>query len=276
MAIKRRLEIEYHIDKMSIPYEEKTIPWVNSWGNAEFTSSKDFTANIKLWKDGIEPERISETLKELRERAESFRVALKYLGNHHISFKEKDWPTYYFDNQELTIRNEEEIAILIDYLHGKRESYALCNVELPTPNVTGSGTTSPILLPQRMPSIPSNIHWMAETLVVAGEQINYPDLMLKLAFLIIEGLKAERDFDENETKFKLVRDFVSHPTCNFREVVKFIEAELPTAKIDNKVQFKRDKSDHISFVSKYAHQALQRAKELFEEKAQKDGGFIKS
>lgn len=272
MATMRRLEIEHRINGMSTLYEEKTI----SWSNAEFIFNKDFTANLKLWKDGIEPEQISETLKELEKRSESFRVALKYLGNHLISFKKKDWPTYHFDNQKFTIRTEKEIAIIIDYLRGRRESFNLLHAELPiTFNIISSATTSPIPLPLTMLSIPSDLHRMAETLVAADELVKYPDLTLKLAFLILEELKMNQGLDENERKMKYVRDFVSHLTCNNADVVAFVSAELPTALVNNGVQFKRDKRDHVAFVSKYAHEALRRAKELFEKKVQEDGGFIK-
>jgi hypothetical protein len=271
MAIIRRLEIEYCINGMSTLYEENSV----SWSNAEFTFNKDLTANLKLWQNSIEPEQISETLKELEKRAESFRVALKYLNNHVVSLKKKNWPTYYFDDQKFTIRTEKEIDIIIDYLRGRRESCDLFYAELPlTCTIISSGTTTPVPLPLTMLSIPSDLHRMAETLVAADDLVKYPDLTLKLAFLILEELKTKQDFDENERKVKYTRDFVSHLTCNNPEVVAFVTTELPTAIVNNGVQFKRDMKDHVAFVSKYAYDALRRAKELFEQKVQEEGGFI--
>ncbi len=221
---------------MSTLYEETTA----SWNNAEFTFSKDFTAHFRLWEEGIEPEQISETWKRLEDRAESFRVALKYLGNHSVEINKESCPTYYFDEREFTPRTEEEIAIITDYLRGRRESFALVYIELPTPTIHMTMTSSPAPLPPSMPIVPSNLHRMAETIVAADELAKYPDLVLKLAFLILEDLKGKNATDKEELKMKYARDFVSHPICHNTEVVTFVEAELPSARVTAGVQFRRD------------------------------------
>lgn len=263
----RKLALEYEIKNMSTLYEEKMA----SWQNAEFTFNKDFTAHLKLWEDGIEPEQISETWKKLQERAESFRIALKYLGNRRIDFKKKNnWPTYYFDNREFTPRTEEEIAIITDYLRGRRESFAMFYGVMPRPTLTASCSSSPAPLPQSMPLIPHDLHWMAETLVAADELVNYPDLVMKLAYLILEELGSATI----PNYFRYVRNFVSHPICYDGNVLAFVEAQLPSAKVGKGVQFKRNNHDHMAFVSKYAYSALQSAKDMFNEKARRDGGFI--
>lgn len=268
----RRLALEYEIKNMSTLYEEKMA----SWQDAEFTFNKDFTGLLKLWEDGIEPEQISETWKKLQERAESFRVALKYLGNRLIDFKKKnDWPTYYFDDREFTPRTEEEIAIITDYLRGRRESFIMVHAVMPGFTVRAQISIPPSPLPQSMPFIPPELQGMAETLVAAEELVKYPDLVLKLAFLILEELKDKNSFNTEEQKMKYARDFVSHPICNNTEVEAFVGSEVPSSKINGKsVRFDRNKQDHMSFVSKYAYSALQAAKELFNEKVQRDGGFV--
>jgi hypothetical protein len=81
----RRLQLEYQIENISVLYEEGSVPWPN----AEFTSQKGLTANLKIWEDDIEPEQIVKTWKNLEERGESFQIAMKYLGNHSIIFKKK-------------------------------------------------------------------------------------------------------------------------------------------------------------------------------------------
>jgi hypothetical protein len=268
----RRLALEYEIKNMSTLYEEKTA----SWQNAEFTFNKDFTAHLKLWEDGIEPEQISETWKKLQERAESFRVALKYLGNRHIDFKQKyDWPTYYFDDREFTPRTEEEIAIITDYLRGRRESFPMFYGVMPRPTLTASCSSLPAPLPQSMPLILPDLHRMAETIVAAEELVKYPDLVLKLAFLILEEFKGKHALNLDEQKMNYARDFVSHPICDKFELVTFVCNELPSAKLNVKqVRFDRNKKDHMAFVSKYAHLTLQAAKKLFNEEVRRDRGFV--
>jgi hypothetical protein len=267
----RRLELEYRLENMSILYEETTA----RWHDAEFISNNDFTAHLRIWEDGIEPEQILETLKKLGKRGESFRVALKYLGNRLMVFKKNRWPTYYFDDRTFTPRTEEEINILIDYLRGRRESFCVLSFEMPSLSIEAHMSLSPAPLPRSMPFIPTELYGMAETLSIAEEIVNYPDLMLKLAFLIVEALKGNNNLDAAEQNMKYARDFVSHPICNNPDVVAFVESELPSAKVNNMVQFRRDQENHLSFVSRYAHLTLQRAKEIFEDKVRQDGGFIR-
>jgi hypothetical protein len=266
----RRLEIKYLVENISTLFEEATV----SWSNAEFTFNKDFSGHFSLWEDGIEPERVWETLRKLEERAESFRAALRYLGNHSIEFRQEGPPTYYFDAREFTPRTEGEMAIITDYLRGRRESFMLGYAELPMPTISMTVTSSPAPLPRSMPFIPHDLHRMAETLVAADALSKYPDLVLKLAFLILEDLKGKSALNIEEGKMSLARDFVSHPICTYAKVVAFVEAELPSAKVDDGVQFRRNDHGHMAFVAKYAYPALQRAKELFNEKVSAEGGSL--
>jgi len=266
----RKLELKYEIKNISRLYEETTA----SWDNAEFTFHKDFTGDLRLWGDGVEPEQISETLRKLEERAESFRTALKYLGNRLIDFRKHGRPTYYFDEHEFRPKTEKEIAIITDYLRGRREFPALVSAVLPMHTVHITTTFPPAPLPQNMPSIPTDLHRMAETLVAAEELVKYPDLIIKLAYLILEELEGTPS-DE----FRYVRNFVSHPICCYTPLVNFIEGEMPSAiTVHNgtdAVRFIRNDNDHMAFVAKYAYPALQRAKKLFNEKVDAEGGFLR-
>lgn len=274
----RRLSIEYEIKNMSVLYEETTA----LWDNAEFTFNKDFTAHLKLWEDDIEPEQISETWKSLEDRAESFWVALKYLGNHSLERKKKGYPTYYFDDRQFTPRTEKEIFIITDYLRGRRDSFGMLRLKVSTPKIRiiASVTSSPAPLPPNMLSVPPNLHWIAETIIVADKLANYPDLVLKLAYIILEEFKNDLSKDEFE-RFQFVRDFVSHPICDKKKSLKdYIGRVLPSSKTINDkgedaVRFNRNDNNHIAFITKYAYPAIQRAKELFNDKVKIEGGFLK-
>lgn len=180
--------------------------------------------------------------------------------------------TYYFDDQRFTLRNEAEIRYLIKYLRGEIASFSVLSMTLPVLRSTVSGHQSPIPLPTIMPLIPHRLYGKAATLIVADQLANYPDLQLKLAYLLLEDF-LEKDALKND-KMKYARDFVSHQTCDFRNVVDFIISELPSAKLGNAVRFERDKGDHIAFVSKWANLALQRAKGLFEDEVKCLGGCV--
>ncbi len=264
----RRLQLEYQIENISVLYEEGSVPW----HNAQFTFKKELTANLKIWEDDIEPEQIAITWKNLEGRGESFQSAMKYLGNHSITFKTNHYVTYYFDDQTFTPRNEAEIGYLIKYLRGEIASFsAFSGTEL-ADKVAFSIHQSPIPLPTIMPLIPHPLHGKAATLIVADQLANYPDLQLKLSYILLEDFLGKDVLENNNMKY--ARDFVSHPICHSPNVVGFISSELPSAKLGHAVRFEREKADHIAFVSKYANLARQRAKGLFGDAVKSLGGCV--
>lgn len=89
----------------------------------------------------------------------------------------------------------------------------------------------------------------------------YPDLVMKMAYLALEELEHTPPVE-----FRNSRNFVSHTLCKDSGVISFVESELPSARATDGVQFRRNDKAHMAFVAKYAYPALQRAKELFNEK----------
>lgn len=263
------------MDKMSVNYEKAPV----LWPNAELTFNKDSTIHLKLWEDGVDPEQLSETWERLKSKAESLRVALKYRGDHNIRLLNFGFSTYYFDDKKFILQNEKNITDTIDLLrHGKGQYKEPFGEPLPIFwDILNPPTTSSVSLPQTMPSIPPDLHRIAETLVAAEELGKYPDLVMKLAFLIIEEFNREKKLNKDELLlFQHVRDFVSHAKCDRKQkLIDFILRELPDAKMTDGVQFRRHDKNHMAFVAKYASQAVQRARELFNEKVRNAGGFIR-
>lgn len=97
----RRLELTYEITNLSTFYDETTV----RWADAEFTAEKDFTGGLRLWEDGVEPEKVWESKKRLEEKGEAFRVAMRYQLNHTIQLKVREWPTYHFNEKEYPLRS---------------------------------------------------------------------------------------------------------------------------------------------------------------------------
>lgn len=267
----RRLELTYEIKNLTIHYEGKNGDQM-SWQEADFRLGEDFTATLRLWKDGIEPEGLMETRQSLERRADAFRIAWRYLGNHRMTFEETDTPTYYFGDEKFPARNPGEISNITDYLRGRAESFTEYYVVRKTVRLSWGGAAN---IPQRMPFIPQDLHRTAETIVAADELNKYPDLVMKLAYIVLEEFRSNLSKDELE-KFAFVRDFVSHAVCDKKQtLVDFVASELMSARISDKaVRFIRHDRDHMAFVSKYAYLALQRAKDLFTEKVKIEGGFL--
>lgn len=265
----RRIELRYEINHLSISYEERTVPW----DNAELTSKKDFTAEFRLWEDNVEPENIWEARSRLIDRKDNFLVGLKYIGNLSVVFNSIGDPTYFFDDELRTFRCENEATLLKEYLRGDRDSYMALSGEIYI-GLNCHIKESPTPLPSKMPSIPSDLHGKAAIIIAADDLTSYPDLKLKLAYLIVEESKIPIT-SINKDEMKLVRDFVSHPICNNTNVIAFIGKDLPSAKCMNKktvvVRFNRNDPKHIAFVEKHATQALNKAKELFNSEVIKHG-----
>lgn len=273
MPIMRKLELQYLVNKMSLNYEKTSV----LWANAALIFNNDNTINLKLWEDGVEPEQILETWKRLEKKAESFRTALRYRGDHTVCILSFGFVAYYFDEKEFFLTNEKEIADAVDILRGRRGQYKE-PLTAPLPlfcDICHKPKEVIVSLPKIMPSIPSSLHWLADTIVAADEMNQHPDHVMKMAFLIIEELKGKNTLDAEEEKMKYVRDFVSHPICKNIGLVSFVEAELPSDRVTAGVQFRRNDKAHMAFVAKYAYPALQRAKELFNEKVKTDGGFLR-
>jgi hypothetical protein len=265
----KKIQLQYQIKNISTLFEEGLV----KWHNAEFTFKKELTASLQIWEIDTEPEQIIQTCKKLEELGLSIQVAMKYLGNHSIVFKKDDYVTYHFDDQIFTLRNVEETECLIKYLRGEIESFCIISAALPIVKLNGSGTLSPIPLPKIMPHIHPDLHAKAAILIVADKLADYPDLQLKLVFLLMEDL-IEKETLQNDN-LKYVRDFVSHSTCKNKSLVNFISSELPSAKLNNGVSFNREKDNHMVFVSKYANISLQKAKELFDSQVEQLGGCVR-
>ena len=130
-----------------------------------------------------------------------------------------------------------------------------------------------------MPFIPPELHGMAETLTLSAELVNYPDLRLKLAYLVIEELQGDIPFSDDDKKISHVRDFVSHAKCDSKPLIEFVKSELPSATVSSNlnesVRFIRKENDHIAFVTKYANLALAKARDRLNDKVEHLGGCIR-
>ena len=87
----------------------------------------------------------------------------------------------------------------------------------------------------------------------------YPDEVFKRLYLIIEELQNEHAHQLNENErtalqqMKWVRDFISHSSCNNKQLCTFIESHLPCAVVPNesaKVRFDRTNVEHRNFVAR--------------------------
>ncbi len=267
----KRLELIFQIGNLSVLYEDESI----SWPNAEFTSKTHFSAELKIWDNEVEPEQIMESWKKLSERCESFLIAMKYMGNRQIICANGDHPTYYYEDNNFTPRNETEVQILIQYLRGEISSFAVSSATLPALQASGSMTISPSQLPQTMPFIPPCLRRLAATITLVDELANYPDQQLKLAYMVLEELVKDQQVQDVKD-IRNARNFVSHAFCDTKEVLALVRMSLPSAinSSGTSAKFDREKSDHLSFAATFASKAHQWAKNEFEDEVVRHGGCM--
>ncbi len=185
----------------------------------------DFSAELKIWDDEVEPEQIMETWEKLDERCTSFLTAMKYLGNRQIISTSADFPAYYYGDMTFTPRNEAEIRILIQYLRGEISSFAVGCTTLALQE-TGHSTISASPLPLTMPFIPLCLRRLAATITLVDELANFPDLQLKLAYMVLEELITNQQVQDFKD-IKNARNFVSHAKCTGQEVLELLSVLLP-------------------------------------------------
>lgn len=270
----KRIELIFQIENLSFPYEEKSI----SWQDSEFTTKTIVSAELKIWADEVEPEQFMESWKKLNERCESFLMAMKYKGNRQITSVNGNYPTYYYEDNIFTPRNEAEVQIIAQHLRGKAPLFGMGYAMLPAFQSFGCSMPSPpaqLPLPQAFPFIPLCLRGLATTLTLVDELANYPDLRLKLAYIVLEEL-VEDQKSQDFLDISNVRNFVSHASCDRKPVLTFIKSMFPSAMnpLGTLAKFDREKSDHRSFVSIFARKAHQWAKNEFEDEVIRHGGSI--
>jgi len=268
----KRIELIFNIENLSFLYEEKSI----SWQDAEFTTKTNFSADLKIWADEVEPEQIMESWKKLNERCEPFLTAMKYKGNRQITSANSNYPTYYYEDNIFTPRCEAEAQIITQYLRGKAPLPGMCYAMLPALRSFGCSMPSPPLqLPAAFPFIPLCLRGLAATITLVDELANYPDLQLKLAYMVLEEL-VETQESQDFQDIKNARNFVSHALCDRKNFLPFIKRLFPSAMSSSgtSAKFDREKNDHRSFVSSFARKAHQWAKNEFEYEVIKQGGSI--
>jgi len=277
----RRLEYKCTCTHFSVLYARGSILWSDS--SSGFEVSDDTTTQVgyyTTWIDNVDPDSLRMKRIEIQQRAESFVLAMQFLGNANFS-KSDESLSYILDTGEKhQIVDDCDIEAIIRRSRG--ESYNYCNVKLPAVKGHGWGHNSPVPLPKKMPSIPlilkRHILTVLQAEALDNNSEHYGDEQLKRWFLIIEELEPNQS-SQAFRDLKCARHFVSHPTLHFKDTVAFLKRELPSsvssiANGGEKAQYLRDDPIHRALVSKYETLARQWAKRLVENEIVSQGGNI--
>ena len=278
----KRLEFKCKCINISTAYASGSILWPDS--ASEFEVINDVTTQIghyRTWADNIDPDRLREARKKIEQRAESFVLGMRFLGNAKFSHVDGRLSYVTEKGEEYQIISDMDIEAIIR--RSKGDEFKYVSAVLPAMTCRASGFTSPVPLPQRMPSVPLILKRHILNLIQAeeldGHSEHYEDEQLKRWFLIIEELEVGISRKEYKD-LRSARNFVSHPTSNKSETIGFLKRELPSSVYLNshgeeEARYLRDEPTHRAVVSKYQTAARRWAKALVEREILLKGGYIR-
>jgi hypothetical protein len=278
----KRLKYQCKCINISIPYASGSIVWVDS--DSEFEVVGDITAQFgwyRTWADNIDPERLREARLKLKQKADSFVLGMRFLGNRRFSQADEALAYVTANGDEYQINNDMDIEGIIR--RSKGEDFNWVSADLPAMRCHASGSISPVPLPQKMPSVTLILKRHILNIVQAEElDVNsehYEDEQLKRWFLIIEELEVQKNV-QTYKDLRSARNFVSHPTSNAEETIIFLKRELPSSVYVNscgqeEARYIRDDPTHRAFVSKYETVARRWAKGLVENEILSKGGYTR-
>lgn len=278
---RRKLEYRCTCTQLTVPYAPASILWVNTSSRFEVpVGMSPQIGYFTIWVDHVDPDSLRSWQGEIMRRAKSFVLAMQYLGNAGLSVTDETL-TYISASGEMhKIADDCDIEAIIRRARG--EIYNYCNLKMPAFLISSSGYSSPVPLPQDMPSIPLILKRFIRTVLQAealdSESEYRADEQLKRWFLIIEELDTNTA-DQGYKDLKCVRDFVSHSKVDHTKVIEFLKLEFPSSVCSaqdkkEEARYLRDDSLHQAFVSRYESIARQLAKRLVEEVIASGGGRI--
>lgn len=207
----KRLVYRCKCINISILYASGSIVWVDS--NTEFEVVDDTTAQFgwyRTWADNVDPERLREARIKLKQKADSFVLGMRFLGNRRFSRADEALSYVTANGDEYQITSDMDIEGIIR--RSKGEEFNWMSGNLPAMQCHGSVSTSPAPLPQKMPSVPLILKRHILNIVQAeeldGNSEHYEDEQLKRWFLIIEELEAQKNVQTYNDLRREVAQFV--------------------------------------------------------------------
>lgn len=160
-----KLEMQFKIGKLSVSYIVESAKWTQT--QAEFTVVNQHEGLLIIYRDNINAEQsiLEKAWDELERQCNSFKIAMRYFGNHDIECKMTK-ALFYHDGKEYTLQQKQSIPSVVNSInHGG------LHVDVVIPALSGScSMTNPsIPLPEEMPIIPSECEGWAMILIQAAE-----------------------------------------------------------------------------------------------------------
>ncbi len=229
------------------------------WDKCSLSMNDTLTAHVEIWENDIDtPEKLQTATIEIKEKLRRLVLSIEWAYGRELKLKtiEVHAPSFINDKNQPDISESLKLGVQID-LQGV-----------------------PRKVPMVMPEVPIEAERWIGIWVEAMKLRDYVEEQLRRQYLIIEELWSELQSSfgatthANKKRIKLIRDFVSHASCNNADIIALVEPDLPSAVvIDNgtkTVAFQRT-VEHRNYVSRFEVVSRQLARSLVDMKMRQFG-----
>jgi hypothetical protein len=229
------------------------------WDKCTFSMNDTRTAYVEIWEDDIDtPEKLQTAAIQIKEKLRRLVLSIEWAYGRELKIKTIDVhaPSFIDDKNLLDISESLELGDQI-------------NLQVEPRNV-----------PMVMPEVPIEAERWIGIWVEAIKLGDYVEEQLRRQYLIIEELWSEfqSSFDAparaDIKRVKLIRDFVSHASCNNADIIGLVEPDLPSAVVivdgAKTVAFQRT-VEHKNYISRFEVVSRELARSLVDIKMRQFG-----
>lgn len=226
----------------------------------------------------VEIEGLDRVLYEESAHWEKCLLVMKDISKAHVEM----WESGIDTPQELELatgrieKKLHRLVLALEWTYGQELRTKVMEVSLPSiddanpavlveSKIELEDQPSPQMKPRKVPPVMPEVPLEAERWVIIWKEVNklgdYVEEQLRRHYLIIEELwdEFQNSFDANDHADKiqvnLIRDFVSHPICDNRNVIAFVKSKLSSAVVtvkgSERVRFLRTVVEHRNYVAQF-------------------------
>lgn len=222
------------------------------WDKCTFSMNDSHSAQVEIWENDLDTrEKLKIADIQVQEKLHRLILAIEWAYGQELKTKiiKVCAPSFVDDNNIIDIS---ESFRLVDQ----------CNAQV-----------EPRKVPKVMPEVPLGAERWVVIWVEACKLGDYVEEKLRRQYLIIEELWSEFQggYDAqtriNKKRVKLIRDFVSHASCDNPDIIALIEPDLPSAVVNGakRVAFQRT-VEHRNYISRFEVISRELARSLVDKK----------
>jgi hypothetical protein len=219
------------------------------WDNFSLSVVDNGKATFEAWVQVDDIDKLQDGILFTNDQIKQFLLSVEWAFGHELRYTIKDTIAPSFITDANIIEVQEKLKI---------KDHA-------------TDTVTPRKAPKTIPQVPLEAKRWIQVWVECTKLSGYVEEQLRRQYLIIEELWQELHhiFDENKRAekrtVKLIRDFVSHASCENKDIVSLVENDLPSAVhiINGKKQVSFQRTvEHRNYISRFEVTSREMARDL--------------